>query len=118
MDDVWAHDANVGCIHPGWSLLSGRDSVMSSWRAILGNQGGPIAFSEPSVRFAGRLALVVCREHIGEHILLATNVFAREDGKWSMVHHHAAPVMSADEVDEEDEEDEEDDGLEPPEPMN
>ena len=105
MDDLWAREAAVGCIHPGWSLLSGRESIMSSWRAILRHRGGLIAFSEPTVHQQGTMGLVVCREHIGEHILLATNVFVCENGQWSMIHHHAAPIMPDDEEDEEDDED-------------
>ncbi len=35
-------------------------------------------------------------------ILIATNIFAREDGAWRMVHHHAspAPALGADAGDE------------------
>jgi ketosteroid isomerase-like protein len=101
MDELWAREESVGCIHPGWSLLSGRESIMSSWRAILRHRGGIIAFSEPSVHLRGTMGMVVCREHIGEHVLLATNVFVRENGRWSMIHHHAAPVMPEDEDEDE-----------------
>jgi hypothetical protein len=37
MDELWSRRPNVTCIHPGWSPLIGRDSVMQSWRAILSN---------------------------------------------------------------------------------
>jgi hypothetical protein len=29
MERLWARDAPVSCIHPGWSLLTGRDRVLA-----------------------------------------------------------------------------------------
>ena len=31
MDALWARQAPVTCIHPGWNALTGRDAVMESW---------------------------------------------------------------------------------------
>ena len=41
MDELWSRRPNVTCIHPGWSPLIDRDSVMQSWRAILSNPASP-----------------------------------------------------------------------------
>ncbi len=91
MDDVWAREAEVACIHPGWGLLSDRASIMRSWRSILDN--GPFIWcSNERVRVCGEIATVVCHEHIEGLLLIATNVFMREGPRWAMVHHHAAPV--------------------------
>ena len=35
MEQVWARVAPVTCLHPGWTLLSGREAVLESWRTIL-----------------------------------------------------------------------------------
>ena len=70
MDDIWAAEAPVSCIHPGWPPLSGRDEVMGSWRNILGNTDqAPIEHLNPSARAFDEFAVVLCHE------LVAGNVF-------------------------------------------
>jgi len=93
MDALWAVRAPVACIHPGWDALRGRDEVMTSWRAILENPRSPrVVCRGATAHVLGDLAFVVCSESIAGNDLIATNVFAREDGAWRMVHHHAGPV--------------------------
>jgi hypothetical protein len=41
MDDAWAREAPVTCIHPGWSVLAGREPVMNSWRGIFEGGNAP-----------------------------------------------------------------------------
>jgi ketosteroid isomerase-like protein len=95
MDDVWASTENVGCIHPGWNLIKGRDAVLESWRRILTNPDQPrIVIGGASVIFAGEAALVLCRELVAGSPLAATNVFVREDGEWKLVHHQSGPVAA------------------------
>jgi hypothetical protein len=43
MDDLWAREAPVACIHPGWHALSGREDVMDSWEGILTNPNAPLS---------------------------------------------------------------------------
>lgn len=93
LDRLWARRAAVVCIHPGWQPLHGRDAVMSSWKDIIGNPGAPtIACVRPSVHVLGDAAFVVCNERIPGAELVATNIFAREDGQWCLVQHHAGGV--------------------------
>lgn len=93
MDALWARAAPVTCIHPGWGILAGRDEVMASWAAILGAPERPaITCIEPGATVLGEVAVVLCHERIGGGYLVATNVFAREDGAWRMVHHQAGPT--------------------------
>lgn len=93
MDAVWARDARVGCIHPGWQALAGRNAVMASWRGILENPEAPaIACTQPTAQLLGDTAFVVCTERLEESQLVATNLFVREDGAWRLVHHHAGPI--------------------------
>ncbi len=92
MDSVWSREAPVTCIHPGWNPLSGRDAVMDSWQAILGDANAPaITCRNPGVQLFGDLAYVVCHESLSHGFLVATNIFVREDGPWRMIHHQAAP---------------------------
>lgn len=97
MDAVWAREAPVACLHPGWELLVGRDAVMQSWRGILlgGGAPGAIRCERPLARVAGDCAWVVCREVLSGGSLAATNLFQRESGAWRMVHHHASPLPPA-----------------------
>ena len=96
MDALWARETPVACIHPGWDVLLGREPVMESWTAILGGPGAPqIRCEAPQAFVLGDGAFVVCREVLGQQgWLIATNVFAREDGVWRMVHHQAGPARA------------------------
>jgi hypothetical protein len=94
MDGLWAREREVTCIHPGWSLLVGRERVMASWRAILRTNDVQIEPSGARAFVAGESAYVVCFEAArGQRpFLIATNVFVREDGEWRLVHHHAGQL--------------------------
>ncbi len=102
MEDLWARRAPVACIHPGWNAILGREPVLASWQAILGNDGAPkIKVTEATAHVVGDSAYVICRELVSDQRLVATNVFVREDGKWRLVHHQAGTVAaSADDEDE------------------
>lgn len=94
MGRVWAERRSVVCIHPGWDLLDGRESVMESWTRIFGSGNAPdvkCTAAEAHV-LAGDVAFVTCHEVLESGRLAATNVFVREDGAWRMVHHQATPI--------------------------
>jgi len=97
MDAVWASETPVACIHPGWDALLGREAVMESWAAILGSPGAPqIRCEAPRAFVLGPSAFVICREVLEQQgRLIATNVFAREQAGWRMVHHQAGPAGQA-----------------------
>ena len=109
MDGVWAHGDDVKCVHPGWPLLTGWAAVRESWQAIFTNTE-EMRFTISDVRVeAGRdLAWVTCTENIlsdvggrvGVTAILATNLFARVDSRWLLVHHHASHVLSSAETSE------------------
>lgn len=91
MRALWAEQAGVSCIHPGWEPLFGREAVLESWRAILADPP-PIHCSNARVEVLGSSALVLCFETIRGNHLIATNVFTLEDGAWRLVHHQAGPT--------------------------
>jgi ketosteroid isomerase-like protein len=95
MDGLWARSAPVACVHPGWDVLTGREEVMASWRAILGGDAPPITCTRASAHVVGPAAFVVCHERVPGARLVATNVFVREGGAWKMVHHQAGPLPPA-----------------------
>ena len=94
MDALWAERLPVSCIHPGWVALRGRDPVMRSWRDILANPEAPrIMCHEEDAALYGEAAVVTCEEEIGTGTLVATNVFAKENGAWRMIHRQAGPLV-------------------------
>ena len=94
MDGLWARAKTVACVHPGQDVLVGRETVMGSWRAILGSADATgFRCERPQVTLLGSdTGFVTCIERFGPGRLLATNVFVRENDRWHMVHHHAGPL--------------------------
>ncbi len=103
MEAVWARGERVKCVHPGWGLLTGWESVRASWETIFKNTT-EIRFSVTDVRaqVEGNLAWVTCTENILSQVsgnisvgtVLATNIFERHDEGWLMIHHHGSHVFS------------------------
>lgn len=94
MDELWARDVPVTCVHPGWTPLVEREEILQSWQAILsGSTPQEIEYGAAEAYPGEDMGYVVCAENIGETELIATNVFVIEAGAWKMVHHHAGPVV-------------------------
>jgi ketosteroid isomerase-like protein len=98
MQAVWLKSDDVVCIHPGWERLSGWDSVMQSWAAIIRNTARiRFELQDVSVVVNGGIGWVSCLERIydGDAIAglaVATNLFQQNaDGRWLLVNHHASP---------------------------
>ena len=93
MDGLWARSHPVACIHPGAQALSGREAVMESWTQILQSGNSPaIECQQPQAHLVGEVAFVTCYEALSGGFLVATNIFALEDGDWAIVHHQAGPT--------------------------
>jgi len=95
MDRVWAQETPVLCLHPGWTLLRGRDAVMDSWRQILCNPEAPhVMCHEDQAFLFGEVGIVTCEEELDGGALAATNMFVKEAGVWRLVHHQASLIVS------------------------
>lgn len=101
MDEVWAHEDWVRCVHPGWDLLIGWHRVRESWEMIFASgQKMRAAPSDVWVYTEGDIAWVTCTENItvfnessfDSALASATNLFIQRDGRWLMAHHHASPI--------------------------
>ena len=93
MEALWARGLPVAVIHPGWPPVHGRAAVLETWRRILEGSAPPeIACSRAWPYLNGDSAFVICYEKLPGGDLVATNVFAREDGQWRIVHHQAGPT--------------------------
>jgi len=91
MTHLWSEQRDVICLHPGWPALIGREAVLDSWRGILGNpQQGQVSFYGARCQQIGAdAAAVVCYEQAGSDVMVATNIFAMEDGRLRLVSHQA-----------------------------
>lgn len=97
MAAVWAKNAPVSCIHPGWPPLMGRDAVLASWRDVL-SAAEPIDIRvrDIGVQGYGDAALVLCGEILnGRAALAAANLFVREDGAWRLAFHQSGQIVAA-----------------------
>ncbi|MBL4685462.1 MAG: nuclear transport factor 2 family protein [Nannocystaceae bacterium] len=93
MEALWSSASVTVCVHPGWPPIRGREEVMKSFRSIFEHDTGPSPTCEaPTCHVIGTGAFVVCRERLGNAVLIATNVYARESGQWRLVHHHASAL--------------------------
>lgn len=93
MDAIWARSVSVGCIHPGWNVLWGREPVIESWERILSNPDQPkIVAGGATVNVMGAVAIVACRELVAGAPLATTNVFVLEEDTWKIAHHQAGAV--------------------------
>jgi ketosteroid isomerase-like protein len=102
MQRVWLKENYVKCVHPGWNLIVGYDSVMESWRRIFENTN-QIRFTLANVVVEVKegLAWVVLTENLASELpdgkstegaVLATNLFEKRDGVWYLIHHHASTI--------------------------
>lgn len=104
MEDVWATDISVTCIHPGWDPLVGWNDVMESWMGILSNPESPdITCANAKAYIHGAAAYVICNEVLPGGFLLATNIFVRQDGTWKLIHHQAGASPPPETTEDDDE---------------
>lgn len=96
MEALWARQAPVVCIHPGWPALTDRESILESWGRILSGAESPeISHDNARVFDHGNYASVVCYEMVGDNRLVATNSFIEEAGEIRMVLHQAGGCTEA-----------------------
>lgn len=100
MQTIWELSDRASCIHPGWPILRGWDSVGESWRRILEGPGrNQFILTNISATIEGNLGWVTLDENLVQgastSTVAATNLFARgNDGEWRMILHHGSPVMT------------------------
>jgi ketosteroid isomerase-like protein len=103
MEAVWLHADYVRCVHPGWGLLSGWDSVRQSWAAIFKDSRElRFTLTDVQIQVEGGLAWVTGTENILSQsqgnisvtAVLASNVYERRGTRWRMVLHHASHILT------------------------
>ena len=103
MDEIWAHEDWVQCVHPGWDLLLGWAEVREGWVRIFSNtRRTKIALGAVVIHVEGDAGWVACTEQvtsaysdgIDDALAQATNIFIYRGGVWRIVAHHASPLPS------------------------
>ena len=101
MKGLWINGEEAKCVHPGWPMLYGWESVSESWKNIFENGGAiDIELSDINAQVCGEVAWVICIEKIvhrlGDEVQTgfaqSTNIFVREGGSWLLSVHHASPM--------------------------
>jgi len=97
LDDVWSHNKNIVCVHPGAPRLEGRSAVMQSFAELL-TDAPALDFTIVDSVFTGTdaLAIHLVREEIAldgqlVSVMIATNIYQLESSGWRMLLHHASP---------------------------
>jgi hypothetical protein len=124
MSALWLGGPDAGsvtCVHPGWSPLHGRDTVLRSWSMIMANTSYiQFVLTDVVARVTDDVAVVTCGENMLTDLPLdpgalpgdvppglaggravATNVFRRTADGWRLWLHHASPVLTRETTDEE-----------------
>ena len=101
MEAAWAQEDWVRCLHPGWDLITGWESVRESWANIFQSTGQMhVDISRTLVHVHGDVAWVSCIQNVtlafeggfSTAMVEATNIFVRRGSVWRIVHHHTTPL--------------------------
>lgn len=100
MSDLWEHSDRAVCTHPGWNSLRGWASIAASFYALFeGGQDMQFILTGAHAEVVGDVAWVTVDENLLATdvggTMAAVNLFARRDGAWRLVVHHASPVASS-----------------------
>ena len=97
MSQLWMHDDDAFCTHPGWGTLHGWGKISASWFALF-QQPHPLQFilTDERAHVLGDVGWVTVDENVigpeaGETVA-ALNLFERVDGSWRLRAHHGSPV--------------------------
>jgi hypothetical protein len=105
MDNIWKHDDNIICVHPGWELLVGWLAIRESWVTIFQNTE-MIRFNITNLKVrlfdSNNIGIVVCQENIespgnGQQDMIgvmATNIYEKCENRWLLIHHQGSSISN------------------------
>jgi len=103
MDALWSQTEHVQCIHPGWLPRLGWAQVRNGWETLFAYMPETrimVCVMESIIK--GNIGWLICQEHLTvsegktpvEGLVMATNLFEYQSGRWWMIHHHGSPFFS------------------------
>ena len=104
MQNIWSHNDNCICIHPGWEMFVGWLAIRESWMTIFANtENLKFTITNTKIRLYEEIVSVItCVENIKMILnekkvhtgVMATNIFEYDGNqkRWLMVHHHGSPI--------------------------
>lgn len=102
MNLLWWQGTTSSCVHPGWQLLAGWESIQSSWQSIFRNTDSlEIEIEIIHLEIDRSLAYAIVSETVLQSSVgrklkaqsIATNIFQKMAQKWYLIHHHGSPIM-------------------------
>jgi hypothetical protein len=104
MENIWIHNDNCICIHPGWEMIVGWLAIRESWMTIFANMKN-LKFTITNTKtrlYEDVVGVLTCVENIQMiqneskvHTgVIATNIFEYDDNqkRWLIVYHHGSPI--------------------------
>jgi hypothetical protein len=104
MDNIWSHNDNCICIHPGWEMFVGWLAIRESWMTIFANtENIKFTITNTKIRlYEGIVGVVTCVENIKMILnegkifngVVATNIFEYDSNqkRFLLVYHHGSPI--------------------------
>jgi len=91
MENIWADQEDLYCLHPGWHPLTGRKDIIESWTRILTNTAQPqISFDSPQyLRISDNSVAVICFERSPQQNMIATNIYRKSSERFQMIFHQS-----------------------------
>lgn len=104
MENIWSHNDDCICIHPGWEMFIGWLAIRESWLTIFSNtENLKFTITNTKIKLYEDVAgIITCVENIKMIInerkiftgLVATNIFEYDGDqrRWLLVYHHGSPI--------------------------
>lgn len=104
MENIWSHNDDCICIHPGWEMFIGWLAIRESWLTIFSNtENLKFTITNTKIKLYEDIAgIITCVENIKMIInerkiftgVVATNIFEYDGDqrRWLLVYHHGSPI--------------------------
>jgi ketosteroid isomerase-like protein len=106
MEEIWSDSPSVSCIHPGWTVVEGRQAVLESWERIFESDVRmKVTLRNVRAEVFGNIGVVVLQEEVlytsgkvsSTGSAMATNIFEHDGRRWKLIHHHGSPTVVVEE---------------------
>jgi len=106
MENIWSHNDNCICIHPGWEMFVGWLAIRESWMTIFANtEHLKFTITNTKIRlYEDVVGIITCVENIKMVVnerkiftgVVATNIFEYDGNKRRLllVYHHGSPISN------------------------